>query len=319
MQHVTCVGLKRKLAPEDARTTESEPKMAAVAEQRPWLCCVQRQVVLQLSLQKLCCSAPHAETALVRRVLIANTLRLLRDELGQQGAPLGPSGTAEGSREAEPQSRGEGTLTPAWVLEQDGEAFLSRHCNHDLSPPFVGGTPPPSSLTPDSFSWALAEIEDLFSAAAATGDYATPPTCPLSASSPSSSSISQPEHRHPLDPGSKLTVPATQTSEKQTRISSGAIGPAPCEPHLDSSHHANLCSPAPFVVNHTPLSIMPPSSSFLPDLSLDDFLFSDLDNFLCEFNPCSSNLSPTPNPSPKVTSMVTDDIMEHIMEVLVGS
>uniref|UniRef100_A0AAY5EF01 SERTA domain-containing protein n=1 Tax=Electrophorus electricus TaxID=8005 RepID=A0AAY5EF01_ELEEL len=237
-----------------------------------WLCCVQRQAVLQLSLQKLCCFPPHAETALVRRVLIANTLRLLRDELGQQGAlPEAPglSEAVEGSRREEPLSQGEGSLTPAWVLEQDGE--------------------------------------DLFSAVTAMGGL-----CPA-ACLPSCSSSSVPQHE-PQHTGSRIDVPAAETSQKESQVHTGTTGPTLCEPHMDSSHHTHFCSP-------TPLSVVPSpsSSSFLPDLSLDDFLVSDLDNFLCEFNACGSNLSPTPSSTPKLFPMGTDDIMEHIMEVLVGS
>ncbi|KAL7857917.1 hypothetical protein AOLI_G00180190 [Acnodon oligacanthus] len=75
-------------------------------------------------------------------------------------------------------------------------------------------------------------------------------------------------------------------------------------------------------------------SIFLPELSLDDFLFSDINNFLCELNPGG------PNPglaqgssSSKVVPMVTDDLgrltnqpfntdlneLDKIMEVLAGS
>ncbi|KAI5607395.1 SERTA domain-containing protein 2 [Silurus asotus] len=85
-------------------------------------------------------------------------------------------------------------------------------------------------------------------------------------------------------------------------------------------------------LSQTPSPVTP--AALLPDLSLDDFLFSDLDNFLCEFNPCTLSLSPTPASQSKVVSMVTDDFvrtltnqpfktdmneLEHIMEVLVGS
>lgn len=81
-------------------------------------------------------------------------------------------------------------------------------------------------------------------------------------------------------------------------------------------------------------SSVSPCPALLPELSLDDFLFSDLDNFLCELNPCTLNLSPSPSAQSKVVSMVTDDLvrsltnqpfktdlneLEHIMEVLVGS
>ncbi|KAK3510360.1 hypothetical protein QTP70_005657 [Hemibagrus guttatus] len=94
--------------------------------------------------------------------------------------------------------------------------------------------------------------------------------------------------------------------------------------------HLDFAQPS---LNHAP-SLPSSCPAFLPDLSLDDFLFSDLDNFLCELNPCTLNLSPSPGSQSKVVSMVTDDLvrsltnqpfrtdlndLEHLMEVLVGS
>ncbi|KAL7857914.1 hypothetical protein AOLI_G00180160 [Acnodon oligacanthus] len=156
---------------------------------------------------KLC---SHVETALLRRVLITNKLKPIQQELSQQGALI-MTQTQSGDTEVSwgPGVGTKGSLTPAWVLEQDGELFS-----------------------------------------------------------------------------------------------------------LHSSVPAHL------------------ASIFLPELSLDDFLFSDINNFLCELNPCG------PNPglaqgssSSKVVPMVTDNLrrltnqpfntdlnkLDKIMEVLVGS
>lgn len=114
-----------------------------------------------------------------------------------------------------------------------------------------------------------------------------------------------------IDETSASSVLSDRT-EKETPMQTVCL-----ESHLDPSH-------TPFPVNPPLPSSCP---AFLPELSLDDFLFSDLDNFLCELNP-------GPGSQSKVVSMVTDDLvrsltnqpfktdlneLEHIMEVLVGS
>ncbi|XP_017312589.1 SERTA domain-containing protein 2 [Ictalurus punctatus] len=257
---MSCTGLKRTLEPEDEDKPDTQPKMAAVWAESSTLYSRQRQTVLQLSLQKLC----HVPS-LGRRVLITNTLRLIQDEIGHQGAPR-PSPPAEDIQRFSQHQVLEVSLTPAWVLEQDGEPDFS----------------PDSSVSPeDGFASTLAEIDE-------------------------ASAFSSPS----------LPEPDTNTIEKETPMQTICL-----ESHLD------FVRPT---VSHTPS----PTPPFLPDLSLDDFLFSDLDNFLCELNPCTLNLSPSPGSQSKVVSMVTDELvrsltnqpfktdlneLEHIMEVLVGS
>lgn len=257
---MSCTGLKRTLEPEDEDKPDTQPKMAAVWAESSTLYSRQRQTVLQLSLQKLC----HVPS-LGRRVLITNTLRLIQDEIGHQGA-LRPSPPAEDIQRFSQHQALEVSLTPAWVLEQDGEPDFS----------------PDSSVSPeDGFASTLAEIDE-------------------------ASAFSSPS----------LPEPDTNTIEKETPMQTICL-----ESHLDFARPT---------VSHTPS----PTPPFLPDLSLDDFLFSDLDNFLCELNPCTLNLSPSPGSQSKVVSMVTDELvrsltnqpfktdlneLEHIMEVLVGS
>lgn len=262
-------GLKRTLEPEDEDEPNTQPKMAAVWAESSMAYSWQRQTVLQLSLQKLC-----RVPSLGRRVLITNTLRLIQEEISHQGTPC-PSPPAKESQIFSQHQALEVSLTPAWVLEQDGEPDFSLD----------------SSISPkDGFALTLPEIDE--------------------ASASSSSSLSE------LD---------INGIEKETPMQTICL-----EPHLD------FVQP---ILSHTPSPInpsLPPSScpAILPDLSLDDFLFSDLDNFLCELNPCTLNLSPSQGSQSKVVSMVTDDLMrsltnqpfktdlnelEHIMEVLVGS
>lgn len=251
---MSCTGLKRTLEPEDE--PETQPKKAAVWAESPTAYSWQRQTVLQLSLQKLC----HVPS-LGRRVLITNTLRLIQGEISHQGA-LHSSPSAEDCQKFSQHQALGVSLTPAWVLEQDGEPDFS----------------------PESLVSTKADITE--------------------ANAFSSSSLSE------LD---------THRVEKETPMQTVCL-----ESHLDLSH-------TPLQVNPSLPSAYP---AFLPDLSLDDFLFSDLDNFLCELNPCALNLSPGPGSQSKVVSMVTDDLMrsltnqpfrtdlnelEHIMEVLVGS
>ncbi|KAL7857926.1 hypothetical protein AOLI_G00180280 [Acnodon oligacanthus] len=173
---------------------------------------------------KLC---SHVETALLRRVLITNTLKPIQQELSQQGALI-LTQTQSGDAEWRP-------ILPLFL-----------HLRPSLN---------------QTFNALLTKIVDIY-----------------------------------------------QISEKEAQIYTVSNGPC------DSAHLS--------------------SSIFLPELSLDDFLFSDINNFLCELNPCG------PNPglaqgssSSKVVPMVTDDLrrltnqpfntdlneLDKIMEVLVGS
>lgn len=115
---MSCTGLKRTLEPEDEDEPETQPKMAAVWSESSTAYSRQRQTVLQLSLQKLC----HVPS-LGRRVLITNTLRLIQEEISHQGVPrLSPPEEEEDTGVKYPQHQAlEVSLTPAWVLEQDGD------------------------------------------------------------------------------------------------------------------------------------------------------------------------------------------------------
>ncbi|XP_058236730.1 SERTA domain-containing protein 2 [Hemibagrus wyckioides] len=140
--------------------------------------------------------------------------------------------------------------------------------------------------------------------------------------SPKDGFISTLEEIHGTGASSSFSVSELEanSTEKETPMQTICL-----ESHLDFAQPSlNYINPS------LPLSC----PAFLPDLSLDDFLFSDLDNFLCELNPCTLNLSPGPGSQSKVVSMVTDDLvrsltnqpfktdlndLEHLMEVLVGS
>ncbi|XP_042619910.1 SERTA domain-containing protein 2-like [Cyprinus carpio] len=155
-------GLKRKLEQEEENDVMSCPQDAS-----PTCYWLQRQTVLNLSLLKLHSRPGHSDPGLARRVLITNTLRHIQDELRGEGGPIpqpfpstgAPLGVVDGCRErpadcgVEVQS--EGSLTPVSRLEED------RHLLLCLSPSISRQQPPSSSVIKDSFTSALAEIEDL--------------------------------------------------------------------------------------------------------------------------------------------------------------
>ncbi|XP_007229598.3 SERTA domain-containing protein 2 [Astyanax mexicanus] len=293
---MSCVmGLKRKLGREDEGEGVQEPKLRAVVlEDAEEAYAVQRQAVLQLSLQKLCA---QVETALLRRVLITNTLRHVQQELSKQGAPsIAPAAGADATGvDCGSGVEVEGSLTPAWVLEQDGELFFSLQS----SVPAHSSTSLSRAYQKDSFSTALAEIEDLCPTLTSLDTSTSMSSSSTSSSTSSISSLSLSSLITQLDP-----------QQKQTQIPTG------------------LNWSCDYATSYSPVC--------LPELSLDDFLFSDIDNFLCELNACSQNSSltlPSGSTPSKVVS-ITDDFMrslsgqhlkpdlnelDHIMEVLVGS
>ncbi|TSK18082.1 SERTA domain-containing protein 2 [Bagarius yarrelli] len=128
-----------------------------------------------------------------------------------------------------------------------------------------------------------------------------------------------------MDEGSIFSLSSFSELEKNTTLKQNVC----LKSYSDYTHPTLSHTLSP--VNSSHFSSCP---AFLPELSLDDFLFSDLDNFLCELNPGTFSLSPSPSSQSKVVSMVTDDLvrsltnqpfktdlndLEHIMEVLVGS
>lgn len=178
-----------------------------------------------------------------------------------------------------------------------------RHIQDELrGEEFVSRPQTPSSpVIKDSFSTALAEIEALCPTVGITALFST-------------SDQDVPDITSGTDSG-ELRDPDPDLSEMHSMV--------------DSS--ISLSDSALFTSSHAP--------SYLADFSLDDFLFTEIDNFLFDSTPCTSSLS---------VSMVTDDLvktlagygnggtsqsalpsnqafrldlneLDHIMEVLVGS
>uniref|UniRef100_A0A8C1UE28 SERTA domain containing 2a n=1 Tax=Cyprinus carpio TaxID=7962 RepID=A0A8C1UE28_CYPCA len=133
-------GLKRKLEQEEENGVM---KMSCPQEASPACYWLQRQTVLNLSLLKLHSRPGHTEPGLARWVLITNTLRRIQDVPAPQSFPSGV------------ETHSEGSLTPVSGLEEDRHLFLC------LSPSISRQQPPSSSVIKDSFTSALAEIEDL--------------------------------------------------------------------------------------------------------------------------------------------------------------
>ncbi|KAA0721837.1 SERTA domain-containing protein 2 [Triplophysa tibetana] len=75
----------------------------------------------------------------------------------------------------------------------------------------------------------------------------------------------------------------------------------------------SLLDSAQSLFNHCP--------SLLADFSLDDFLFTEIDNLLFDNTPCSSSPSPSSGSSKVISMTFKSDLneLDHIMEVLVGS
>ncbi|KAL1281707.1 hypothetical protein QQF64_000510 [Cirrhinus molitorella] len=288
-------------------------KMSFPQEASPTCYWLQRQTVLNLSLLKLHSHPGHSDPSLARRVLITNTLRHIQDELRGEGVPVPQSFSSDGSllsvvdgyRESPAgcgvESHSEGSLTPVSRLEEDKHLLLY------LSPSVTRQQPPSSSAIKDSFTSALAEIEDL---------------CPTVGITTLFSS----EAGHSLAQSDLNSDESRQTHLDLSEMNSS----------MDSA--SSLSDSAQTVFGHTP--------SLLADFSLDDFLFTEIDSLLFDSVPCSSSLSASLGAS-KVVSMVTDDFvktltgygnggsqsalpsnqafkldlneLDHIMEVLVGS
>ncbi|XP_016369600.1 SERTA domain-containing protein 2-like [Sinocyclocheilus rhinocerous] len=301
-------GLKRKLEREEENEVMSCPQEASPACY--WL---QRQTVLNLSLLKLHSRPGHSEPGLARRVLITNTLRHIQDELRREGVPVPesfpstgpPLGVVDGCRERPAdcgvESHSEGSLTPVSRLEED------RHLLLCLSPSISRQQPPSSSVIKDSFSSALAEIEDLCPTVGITTSFTTETGRTLTA-----------------DPNSDES---RQTDPDLSEMNSG-MDPA-----------SSLSDSAQSVFGHTP--------SLLADFSLDDFLVTEIDSLLFDNVPCGSSLITSSGASKVVSMVTDDFVktlagygnggtsqsalpsnqtfkldlneLDHIMEVLVGS
>ncbi|XP_016139707.1 SERTA domain-containing protein 2-like [Sinocyclocheilus grahami] len=201
-------GLKRKLEREEENEGMSCPQ--EVSSACYWL---QRQTVLNLSLLKLHSHPGHSEPGLARRVLITNTLRHIQDELRGEGFPVRqsvpstgpPLGVVEGCRERPAdhgvESHSEGSLTPVSRLEED------RHLLLCLSPSISRQQPPSSSVIKDSFSSALAEIEDLCPTVGITTSFTTETGHTLTANSDESRQTDPDlsEMNSGMDPASSLS------------------------------------------------------------------------------------------------------------------
>ncbi|XP_016119483.1 SERTA domain-containing protein 2-like [Sinocyclocheilus grahami] len=258
--------------------------MSCPQEASPACYWLQRQTVLNLSLLKLHSRPGHSEPGLARRVLITNTLRRIQDVPAPQSFPSGV------------QSHSEGSLTPVSRLEEDRHLFLC------LSPFISKQQPPSSSVIKDSFTSALAEIEDLCPTVGITTLFSTETGRSL-ASDPNSD-----ESRH--------------TDPYLSEMNSG----------MDSA--SSLSDSAQSVFGHTP--------SLLADFSLDDFLFTEIDSLLFDNVPSGSSgaskvvsmvtddlimklagygnggTSQSALPSNQTFKLDLNEL-DHIMEVLVGS
>ncbi|XP_048051883.1 SERTA domain-containing protein 2 [Megalobrama amblycephala] len=189
-----------------------------------------------------------------------------------------------------------------------------------LLPPSVPRQQPPSSpVIKDSFSAALAEIESLCPTVGITALFST------EAARSNTSDQNMPD----------ITSSTNLIHSGESRNTDPDLS----EMHSSVDPPIPLSDSAQSALSHTP--------SFLADFSLDDFLFTEIDNILFDNSPCSSSLSGTSGTS-RVISMVTDDFvktltgygnggasqsalpsnqtfkldlneLDHIMEVLVGS
>ncbi|KAL0202784.1 hypothetical protein M9458_000802 [Cirrhinus mrigala] len=302
-------GLKRKLEQEDENDVM---KMSSHQEASPACYWLQRQTVLNLSLLKLHSRPGHSDPGLARRVLINNTLRHIQDELRGEGIPVPqsfpcgrtPLGVVDGYRERSAgcgvESHSEGSLTPVSRLEEDKHLLLC------LSPS-VARQQPPSSIIKDSFTSALAEIEDLCPTVGITTLFSTETGRSLT---------SDPNFDESRYTDSDLTE-MSSSMDSASLISDSALS----------------------AFSHTP--------SHLTDFSLDDFLFTEIDSLLFDSAPCSSSLSASSGASKVVSMVTDDFVktlagygnggssqsplqsnqtfkldlneLDHIMEVLVGS
>ncbi|XP_055060173.1 SERTA domain-containing protein 2 [Misgurnus anguillicaudatus] len=338
-------GLKRKLEQEEEN---DQNKMGLPQELSPTCYWLQRQTVLNLSLLKLHSQPAHSDPGLARRVLITNTLRHIQDELRVEGAlpwslpsAGSPLGVVDGSSErsagcdVESSSHTESSLTPVSLLEEDRHLFLSLQSSVAIhtSPSGTRNCPPLSNYIKDSFTSALAEIEDLCPTVGITASH-TGPSLSTSSSEPDTPS-SPTLNRDVADITSNAdsTEPGLSISNK--------IKPANESMDLMSLSYftPSLSDSAQFLFNNSP--------SLLADFSLDDFLFTEIDNLLLDNTTCTSSLNASSGTS-KVVSMVKDDFiktltgygsggmsqaalpsnqtfksdlneLDHIMEVLVGS
>ncbi|KAK2896707.1 hypothetical protein Q8A67_011195 [Cirrhinus molitorella] len=225
----------------------------------------------------------------------------------------------------------EACLTPASLLEEDSVTLCTSPS--PLAPPPLPPTLPrlPSSVTRDSFSSALDEIEELCPSPLPTA------TSVAGATSPSSLTVSL---------QMPLCLPILNSGALDSKDCS-----KPCSPKLEglvplpAERSAVPNAPETLPPNSLDMSTSPSASSsgFLTDLALDDILFADIDTSMYDFDPCTSSSGAAPS---KLAPMVTADELlktlspysgatpavssnqpfkmdltelDHIMEVLVGS
>lgn len=336
-------GLKRKLEQEEENEWE---KMDPHQEVMPTCYCLQRQTVLTLSLLKLHSRPAHSDPGLARRVLITNTLRHIQEELRVEAVLLpqslatagSPPGAVDRERpgSAKSASHTENSLTPVSLLEEDRHLFLSLQSSVAIhTAPSVSKNCPSLPNIKDSFTSALAEIEDLCPAVGITSSLTSPSLSTSSLESDTPSSLAMNPDVPDITSYSDTTATCLTSSNKfrQTEPVHESM-----ESNMDSplfQFTPSLLDSAQSLFNHCP--------SLLADFSLDDFLFTEIDNLLFDNTPCSSSLSASSGSS-KVASMVRDDFvktltsgvsqaalpsnqtfkldlneLDHIMEVLVGS
>ncbi|XP_056136971.1 SERTA domain-containing protein 2-like [Lampris incognitus] len=280
---------------------------------------LQRQMVLNMSLVKLCGPQTGAGLNLQRQVLINNVIRHIHEDLKQEGGiralflTMPPGEIAAHARQlATPppplplpslgvrSSAPDSCLTPASVLEEDPPLFLTLTpsssplpVHHSLQPT------PPSPSHKDSFSSALEDIEELG---------------PLS---------SPPHTARALFEDPILKEEPQSDREEEIRV--------------------DKPRPPPFSISPPPLppTYISSQGGFLTDFALDDILFTDIDTSMYDFGPCPPSATAAVSSSAaKMAPMVMSEELvrsisvgssqnqpfkmdlaelDHIMEVLVGS
>lgn len=344
--HMLGRGLKRKLEQEEENDLN---KMDPPQEVMPTCYWLQRQTVLTLSLLKLHSRPAHSDLGLARRVLITNTLRHIQEELRVEGVLLprslpnagSPLGAVDGCKERpashriESTSHTENSLTPVSLLEQDRHLFLSLQSSVAIhTAPSVSRNSLSVSNIKDSFTSALAEIEDLCPTMG-TSTLLMSPSLSTSSETDTPSSLTLNQDVPDTASNSDTTATSLTSSNKFRRIE-------PVHESMESNMESALSQFTPSLLDSAQ-SLFNHGSSLLADFSLDDFLFTEIDNLLFDNTPCSSSLSASSGSS-KVVSVVRDDFvktltggmsqaalssnqtfkldlneLDHIMEVLVGS
>ncbi|XP_005989597.1 SERTA domain-containing protein 2b [Latimeria chalumnae] len=279
---------------------------------------LQRQTIFNISLMKLYNYRPLTEPSLQKTVLINNMMRRIQEELKQEGSlrPMflttsqATDPLADNYREAQPafshltaqpvHTTGVISTTPLESCLTPASLLEDDTFCTSQTGHLAGLTKPPmNQAIKDSFSSALDEIEELCTTPTSTEDAAAVVVVVANSKDDSSEASSQKPE------GVQESKPA------ETKL-------------IDSL-------PGSFEITA--------STGFLTDLTLDDFLFADIDTSMYDFDPCTSTTGVTSKMAPvtaddllKTLSPYTNQAvtpnqpfkmdlteLDHIMEVLVGS